>query len=105
MQDGKPVWDQMGLRSGPWRKMRVNLGQELVITGYRPSAKNFDALVIGYYEAGKLIYAARTRNGFTPALRPELFNKLKPLDIRCVRSRICRRKKMGAGVQDSRPRR
>src|SRR6185437_6968275 len=56
-----------GLRSGAWQKMRVNQGQEFVIAGYTPSPKNFDALVIGYYEGGKLMYAARTRNGFTPA--------------------------------------
>ena len=64
-----------GLRSGAWPKMRVNRGQELVIAGYTPPAKNFDALVIGYYDEGKLIYAARTRNGFTPASRIELFKK------------------------------
>jgi len=52
-------------------KMRVNQGQELVIAGYTPSSKNFDALVIGYYENAKLMYAARTRNGFTPASRAE----------------------------------
>ena len=28
-----------GLRTGAWRKMRVNLGQEFVIGGYTPSAK------------------------------------------------------------------
>jgi len=55
-----------GLRSGAWQKMRVNQGQEFVIAGYTPSAKNFDSLVIGYYDGSKLIYAARTRNGFTP---------------------------------------
>lgn len=64
-----------GLRTGAWRKMRVNQGQELVIAGYTPSQKNFDALVIGYYEGGKLIYAARTRNGFTPASRQNFFGK------------------------------
>jgi bifunctional non-homologous end joining protein LigD len=70
-----------GERSGAWRKMRVSQGQELVIAGYTPSPKNFDALVIGYYEGPKLIYAARTRNGFTPASRMELFKKIKPLEI------------------------
>ncbi len=70
-----------GLRSGAWMKMRVNHGQELVIGGYTPSAKNFDALVIGYYDGPDLIYAARTRNGFTPASRTELFRKIKPLEI------------------------
>jgi hypothetical protein len=43
--------------------MRVNQGQELVIGGYTSSLKNFDALVIGYYENTQLMYAARTRNG------------------------------------------
>ena len=70
-----------GLRSGAWLKMRVNAGQEFVIGGYTPSLKNFDALVIGYYEGPKLMYAARTRNGFTPASRAQLFKKLKPLEI------------------------
>src|SRR5450432_2079091 len=62
--------------------MRVNRGQELVIAGYTPSAKNFDALVIGYYDGAKLVYAARTRNGFTPASRAELFKVIKPLEIK-----------------------
>jgi hypothetical protein len=34
-----------------------------------------------YYEDGKLMYAARTPNGLTPASRAELFKKLKPLEI------------------------
>jgi bifunctional non-homologous end joining protein LigD len=53
-------------------------------SGYRrvyASPKNFDALVIGYYDGPNLIYAARTRNGFTPASRAELFKKIKPLEI------------------------
>jgi DNA ligase D-like protein (predicted polymerase)/DNA ligase D-like protein (predicted ligase) len=70
-----------GMRSGAWRKMRVNLGQELVIGGYTPSGKNFDALIIGYFENGALLYVARTRNGFTPALRQTLFAKLQKLEI------------------------
>jgi ATP-dependent DNA ligase len=68
-----------GLRSGAWRKMRINQGQEFVVAGYTPSPKNFDALVIGYYDSARLIYVARTRNGFTPASRGELFKKIEPL--------------------------
>jgi ATP dependent DNA ligase C terminal region len=30
---------------------------------------------------GKLMYAARTRNGFTPPSRAELFKTIKPLEI------------------------
>lgn len=90
-----------GLRSGAWMKMRVNRGQELVIAGYTPSSKNFDALVIGYYQRGKLMYAARTRNGFTPASRGDLFKKIKPLEIKeCPFANLPERKagRWGAGL-------
>ena len=75
--------------------MRVNQGQEFVIARYTPSPKNFDALVIGYYQADKLIYAARTRNGFTPASRADLFKKLKPLEIKGCRFANLPEKKAG----------
>jgi ATP-dependent DNA ligase len=39
-------------------------------------------LIIGYYEGAGLIYAARTRNGFTPASRSELFRKLRQLEVK-----------------------
>jgi bifunctional non-homologous end joining protein LigD len=70
-----------GQRSGAWQKMRVNQGQEFVIGGYTPSPKNFDALIFGYYEGKKLMYVARTRNGFTPASREKLFRQFKGLEI------------------------
>ena len=34
-----------------------------------------------YYEDGKLLYAARTRNGFTPASRAELQKRFRGLEI------------------------
>jgi len=70
-----------GLRSGAWMKMRVNRGQPFVIGGYTRGTRTFDALVFGYYEGDRLLYAARTRNGFTPALRAQLFRKFKGLEI------------------------
>src|SRR5581483_9276309 len=71
-----------GLRSGAWQKMRINQGQEFVIGGYTLGGATFDALVFGYYEDGNLIYAARTRNGFTPKLRMELLKKFITLEIK-----------------------
>ena len=71
-----------GLRSGAWQKMRVNRGQEFVIGGYTIGTKTFDALVFGYYEGDRLIYAARTRNGFTPVVRAQLMKKFKALEIK-----------------------
>ena len=69
-----------GQRSGVWQKMRVNQGQEFVIGGYTPSLRNFDALIFGYYDGDRLIYVARTRNGFTPSSREQLFRRFKGLE-------------------------
>ena len=72
---------EAGLRSGAWMKMRINRGQEFVIGGYTFGTSTFDALVIGYFDGPRLIYVARTRNGFTPRLREQLFKKFRPLEI------------------------
>jgi DNA ligase D-like protein (predicted ligase) len=69
-----------GKGSGAWRKLRFNQGQEFVLGGYTVGGSTFDALIFGYYDGDDLIYAARTRNGFTPALRRELFAKLRKLE-------------------------
>ena len=71
-----------GLRSGAWQKMCVNRGQEFVIGGYTVGANPFDALIFGYYDGDRLLYAARTRSGFTPATRAQLFERFKPLETR-----------------------
>jgi bifunctional non-homologous end joining protein LigD len=81
--------------------MRVNQGQEFVIAGYTPSAKNFDALVIGYYEGTKLIYAVRTRNGFTPASRAELFKRSSLCRLNTAPLQIFRRTMLVDGVRGS----
>ena len=73
---------EAGMRSGAWRKLRVNRGQEFVIGGYTFGGKTFDALIFGYYEGDQLLYVARTRNGFTPASRAELLKRFKGLQTR-----------------------
>src|SRR6266568_2544043 len=70
---------QPGKRSGAWIKYRVNRGQEFVIGGYFPGPHGFDSLILGYYDGDKLMYVARTRNGFVPASRRQVFSKLKHL--------------------------
>ena len=62
--------------------MRLNQGQEFVIGGYTVGSRTFDALVFGYYEGGRLLYASRTRNGFTPALREDLMKRFKDLETK-----------------------
>jgi DNA ligase D-like protein (predicted ligase) len=71
---------ECGRRSGAWVKMRINQGQELVIGGYVPRGKNFDSLIVGYYQQGALLYVARVRNGFAPALRVKIFERLQKLE-------------------------
>lgn len=73
-----------GRRSGAWVKMCIGGGQEFVIGGYTPSSKSFDALLVGYYEADKLMFAAKVRNGFVPAMRDTVFWKFEKL-----RSKTC----------------
>jgi len=62
-------------------KMRVNRGQEFVISGYPRGTKTFDALIFGYYDGKDLVYVARTRNGFTPTTRVALFKKFTGLEM------------------------
>ena len=64
---------ESGLRTGAWQKMRINRGQEFVVGGYTVGANTFDALVFGYYDGDRLMYAGRTRNGFTPIVRQQVF--------------------------------
>ena len=71
---------EAGRRSGAWKKYRVNLGQEFVIGGYTRGSAGFDALVIGFYRNGKLLYCSRVRAGFVPASRREVFAALRPLE-------------------------
>ncbi len=70
---------ESGERSGAWLKFKTNQGQELVIGGYKPGPNGFDYLLVGYYEGKDLIFLAKVRNGFTPALRREVAQRFKAL--------------------------
>jgi bifunctional non-homologous end joining protein LigD len=69
-----------GARSGAWVKLKLNQGQELVIGGYIPGERDFESLLVGYYEKGKLIFNAKVKNGFVPATRRAVFERLQPLE-------------------------
>jgi bifunctional non-homologous end joining protein LigD len=73
---------ESGERSGAWAKFRVNKGQELVIGGYRIGKNDFDNLAVGYYDAGRLIFIAKVKNGFTPDVKSQLFERLHPLETK-----------------------
>ncbi len=68
-----------GMRSGSWVKTRVSPGQELVVGGYIPSGDSFDALLVGYYAGPRLVFIAKVRNGFVPATRREVMERMRAL--------------------------
>ena len=70
---------EIGKRSGAWVKYKVNKAQEFVIGGYTPD-NPLDALIVGYYESDKLIFASKVRNGFVPRLRREVWSRLRGLE-------------------------
>lgn len=73
---------ESGKRTGAWVKYKTEAGQEFVIGGYKPSDRNgsLDAILVGYYEGKKLIYAASVRAGFTPHSRREVESLLKEIE-------------------------
>jgi len=71
---------EAGKRTGSWVKYRVNRGQEFVIGGYVPGPHGFDSLIVGYYQGKDLMYVARVRNGFVPASRRQVFDKIRHLE-------------------------
>jgi bifunctional non-homologous end joining protein LigD len=73
---------ESGERSGAWLKYKTNKGQELVIAGYKPGPTAFEYLLAGYYEGRDLIFIAKIKNGFTPALRRQVAAQFKGLGTR-----------------------
>jgi bifunctional non-homologous end joining protein LigD len=57
-----------GRRSGAWIKLKCVNEQEFVIGGYTPpqgSRKYFGAILVGYYDNKKLVFAGKVGTGFT----------------------------------------
>ncbi|MGO9909409.1 MAG: DNA ligase D [Solirubrobacteraceae bacterium] len=72
-----------GRRGGNWLKIKHTMRQELVIGGWMPGegrrTKRIGALLMGYYEDGKLRYAGRVGTGFTEKTLADLQKRLDPL--------------------------
>ncbi|HTJ29105.1 MAG TPA: DNA ligase D [Acidobacteriaceae bacterium] len=71
-------------RTRTWLKIKCALQQEFVIGGFTLPSNGMHgvgALLLGYYEGGKLIYAGRTGTGFTQKTHTLLRNQLEKLRI------------------------
>jgi bifunctional non-homologous end joining protein LigD len=69
-----------GRRSGTWVKLKCVNEQEFVIGGYTPPAgsrKYFGAILVGYYEGGKLKFAGKVGSGFTSKSLSILYKKFR----------------------------
>lgn len=67
-------------RSGAWIKLKVLNEQEFVIGGYTPPAgsrKHFGALLVGYYEGKRLLFAGKVGTGFNAKLLASIHKTLK----------------------------
>jgi DNA ligase D-like protein (predicted ligase) len=69
-------------RSRDWLKFKCSAEQELVIGGFtapRGSRTDLGALLLGYYDDGRLRYAGKVGTGFTQATLRDLAARLAPL--------------------------
>ncbi len=65
-------------RSRDWLKIKARLSGDFVIGGFTEpkGRKLFGALLIGYYEKGRLIYAGRVGGGFSEKLLKTTYDKM-----------------------------
>jgi bifunctional non-homologous end joining protein LigD len=71
-------------RSETFIKTKCSHAQELVVGGYSVSTvlpRAVGALVVGYYDDGRLIYAGRVGTGFTQAVARDLWQRLHAIEI------------------------
>jgi bifunctional non-homologous end joining protein LigD len=74
---------QPGERSRSWLKLKVEFRQEFVVGGFtepRNSRQHIGALLLGYFDHGRLIYVGHTGGGFTGSGLAEMYRRLKPLE-------------------------
>jgi bifunctional non-homologous end joining protein LigD len=75
----------VGGRSRDWLKLKCVWEQEFVIGGYTDpsgSRTDFGALLVGYYEGGRLRYAGKVGTGYSAATLRELGARLRELQTR-----------------------
>lgn len=65
-------------RSGAWLKCKVFADQEFVVGGFsapRHGRQYFGALLVGYYDKGRLLYAGKVGTGFNASLLASLHGR------------------------------
>jgi bifunctional non-homologous end joining protein LigD len=73
---------QPGARSRDWLKLKLEFRQEFVVGGWtepRNSRQHIGALLLGYYDHGRLLYAGNMGGGFDNKGLAEMYEQLEPL--------------------------
>ena len=71
-----------GQRTGAWVKFKWTLQQEFVIGGYTPPQGTrgyFGSVLVGYYQAGRLVFAAKVGTGFDETLLASMHQRFQRL--------------------------
>lgn len=75
---------QQGKRGKDWLKLPTEIRQEFVIGGWTESksGRPFRSIMFGAYDNGEFKFVGHSGSGFKDAVMKELFDKLKPLEIK-----------------------
>lgn len=71
-------------RSTAWLKLKCEAGQELVIGGFtapKGSRTDFGAILVGYHEGDRLVYAGKVGTGFDAATLRSLGERLRSIEV------------------------
>ncbi|HEY4733555.1 MAG TPA: DNA ligase D [Gemmatimonadaceae bacterium] len=74
-----------GNRSRNWLKLKIEFRQEFVVGGYtepRNSREHIGAILLGYFDQDRFIYAGHTGGGFGRQSLEDMHRRLKPLEIK-----------------------
>ena len=72
-----------GNRSKHWLKLKIEFRQEFVVGGYtepRNTREHIGAILLGYFDKERFIYAGHTGGGFTRQGLEDMYRRLKPLE-------------------------
>jgi bifunctional non-homologous end joining protein LigD len=72
-----------GKRPRSWLKLKIEFREEFVVGGYtdpRNAREYIGALLLGYFDKNRFIYAGHTGGGFTRQGLNDMYDRLKPLE-------------------------
>jgi len=86
-------------RVGGWLKSKCVARQEFLITGFthrKGDSRGIGALLLGYNEDGKVVYAGRVGTGFSTRVSHELRERLEPLTSKTAPAKVPAEARRGA---------